>query len=435
MTTGKALNGKPYAGNPHVRFDEGEVAPCTAEASLRRRPCRRQPEGCASRCAATPRRGSLLYKKLVVFAVAAAVCVAANGARAVEPFPDGARVVFFGDSITQNGVAVTWVAAHYRKMFPNSNVRMFNVGISGGSVGAAHLYFDSWLAPLKPTHVVVGFGVNDAGAAVFRKDAKDKSAELKRIESVAASFEKRYCSLLDRIEALGAKVILRTPTPYDEFSKGPTAAGKTRVNAWAGRNDAQRRMAESVRKIAAVRNLPLVDDFAAFSPYMNGEDVPFEADRVHPDKQGLWRLARNLLSAQGLEIEKFRSIDEVAEEVGLTAWRAASVRLSNLLSAEFLIVRNESLDLNAKFAKVRGWLAKNEKRKGANPYVVARARQFLEDKPCEAELRAEEEAAWGRSLASHRSANSKSSAAVPTVQNGKGDSEWCAKLSSAELAN
>ena len=39
MAKGKALDGKPYAGNPHVRFDEGEVAP-----------------------AATPRRGSLLYK-------------------------------------------------------------------------------------------------------------------------------------------------------------------------------------------------------------------------------------------------------------------------------------------------------------------------------------------------------------------------------------
>ena len=38
MTTGKALNGNPYAGNPHVRFDEGEVA-----------------------SAAMPRRGSLLY--------------------------------------------------------------------------------------------------------------------------------------------------------------------------------------------------------------------------------------------------------------------------------------------------------------------------------------------------------------------------------------
>ena len=38
MKTVTALNGKPYAGNPHVRFDEGEVA-----------------------SAATPRRGSLLY--------------------------------------------------------------------------------------------------------------------------------------------------------------------------------------------------------------------------------------------------------------------------------------------------------------------------------------------------------------------------------------
>ena len=88
MTTGNALNGKPYAGNPHVRFDEGEVAPCTAEASLRRVHCRRQPEAMtrpqvasrsevarglrASVCAATPRRGSLLYKKLI--GVSAALC-------------------------------------------------------------------------------------------------------------------------------------------------------------------------------------------------------------------------------------------------------------------------------------------------------------------------------------------------------------------------
>ena len=42
MATGKALDGKPYAGNPHVRFDEGEVA-----------------------SAATPRRGSLLYDKYI----------------------------------------------------------------------------------------------------------------------------------------------------------------------------------------------------------------------------------------------------------------------------------------------------------------------------------------------------------------------------------
>ena len=96
MATGKALNGKPYAGNPHVRFDEGEVASCTAEALLRRVHCRRQPEAMtrpqvasrsevarglrASVCAATPRRGSLLYsmRKLTGKAaiLAAAICMA-----------------------------------------------------------------------------------------------------------------------------------------------------------------------------------------------------------------------------------------------------------------------------------------------------------------------------------------------------------------------
>ena len=56
MATGKALDGKPYAGNPHVRFDEGEVA-----------------------LAATPRRGSLLCRKQTLKAVvsAAAICMAA----------------------------------------------------------------------------------------------------------------------------------------------------------------------------------------------------------------------------------------------------------------------------------------------------------------------------------------------------------------------
>lgn len=45
MATGKALDGKSYAGNPHGRFDEGDVAPTV-----------------------TPRCGSLLYKKVMIAA-------------------------------------------------------------------------------------------------------------------------------------------------------------------------------------------------------------------------------------------------------------------------------------------------------------------------------------------------------------------------------
>ena len=63
MATGKVLNGKPYAGKPHIRFDEGEAA-----------------------LSVTPRRGSLLYKvhtgtgMLLVAALTAVVWTAAADA-------------------------------------------------------------------------------------------------------------------------------------------------------------------------------------------------------------------------------------------------------------------------------------------------------------------------------------------------------------------
>ena len=82
MTTGKALNGKPYAGNPHVRFDEGEVA-----------------------SAAMPRRGSLLYNinKMITFAAvaaSAAIPMAANAATSITTTINGVEWRFILDTPT-----------------------------------------------------------------------------------------------------------------------------------------------------------------------------------------------------------------------------------------------------------------------------------------------------------------------------------------------
>ena len=57
------LWGKPDAGNPHVRFDEGEVASYPPTVG--------RPEGVAMR-GAKPRRGSLLYRR-GIFAVVLAL--------------------------------------------------------------------------------------------------------------------------------------------------------------------------------------------------------------------------------------------------------------------------------------------------------------------------------------------------------------------------
>ena len=83
--TNAALRGKPDAGNPHVRFDEGEVAP-----------------------AATPRRGSLLYntrKRLfgAVMLGAVMTAVGAHGFIVDADLPAGNIVV---DGIDGNTVKV-----------------------------------------------------------------------------------------------------------------------------------------------------------------------------------------------------------------------------------------------------------------------------------------------------------------------------------------
>ena len=129
MTTGKALNGKPYAGNPHVRFDEGKVA-----------------------TAATPRRGSLLYKTTAkTLAALAAICVA------TAPSPS------FADTVTSDAAlaaAKGWVnlrqsmdggafsAPESAKAYPGAEGRgtYYVVSLSGG--GYVVTSGDTFLKPV-----------------------------------------------------------------------------------------------------------------------------------------------------------------------------------------------------------------------------------------------------------------------------------------------
>ena len=78
--TNAVLREKPDAGNPHVRFDEGEVA--LTNAVLREKPDAGNPhvrfdEGEVA-LAATPRRGSLLYKIRQPFVAASLLAMSAS---------------------------------------------------------------------------------------------------------------------------------------------------------------------------------------------------------------------------------------------------------------------------------------------------------------------------------------------------------------------
>ena len=301
----------------------------------------------------------------------------------LEPFPDGSRVAFFGDSITQNSGCILRVFAHYREAFPERDVRFFDVGISGGGFDAADLYFDGWLAPLRPTHVVIGFGVNGAGPLHPWAEAPDPAAEERRVREAAAAYRARSAALAARVEALGARAIVRTNTPYDG-----SAGAEGAVPADLAAVDAYRRAADAIRAATLESGRPLVDDYARMSALLAAGEKLYGADRVHPNDYGMWRMAETFLAAQGLAVAPFRPRKETAEAAGLAEWDELAWRTSFILSTEWLVVRDESLDLPAKLDKVRGWLAKSENDPKANPFIVNIARDYLRDKPQEAALRA-----------------------------------------------
>lgn len=286
-----------------------------------------------------------------------------TGKVAVRPFEYGDRVAFYGDSITRNGEAITRMAAYYRRAFPGRNVRFFNVGISGGTVSAAHIFFDKYLVPLRPTHVVLAFGVNDAGAVIA--------------DDAVARFESEYERLIERIQDIDAAVVLRTPTSFGVVSSNRSAA--------------HGRIADSVRRIAEKRVLPLVDDHALFGERIAAGENLFIGDNVHPNERGQWCLSEDFIAAQGLDAGAFRPFVEVASESGLAAWHDAAVALTYIPATEWLVMHGEELSLDEKLAKARKWLDDNEGKDGVNPAILRFVREYLRIKPHEAEFRDKEE--------------------------------------------
>ena len=299
----------------------------------------------------------------------------------LSEFPDGARVVFCGDSITRNNGAILRIAAHYRRVRPERTIRFRNCGISGGGVASAQMYFDVWIAPEAPTHVVLGHGVNNSYPLRLNDAADDPAAEAERVRQAAASFRERYAALVDRILATGASLILRTPTPYDESASGSVPIEKDEAGA-------HRRIADEIRAFAAERGLPLLDDMARMSRWQAAGEPIFTEDRVHLTDYGQWRLAETLLAAQGLDIGSYRPREEIAAESGLVEWDALSLRIADLFSTEWICIRDETLSLDAKLAKARQWLdVPGREDTPANRYITRITRDYLRDKPMESALR------------------------------------------------
>src|SRR6185436_13095552 len=99
---------------------------------------------------------------------------ALSAAFAQEPFAlrDGDRVVFYGDSITDQRLYTTFAETYIITRFPKLNVSFVHSGwggdrVTGGGGGPIDRRLQRDVLPYKPTVVTIMLGMNDGGYKAF----------------------------------------------------------------------------------------------------------------------------------------------------------------------------------------------------------------------------------------------------------------------------
>ncbi len=146
----------------------------------------------------------------------------------------GQTLVCFGDSITQNSVGYCpMIAALIAANYPHRGIRVVNAGIGGNKIHDLLGRVDRDVLAHKPDWVTVSIGINDVwhGLANGGKGGVPLGEYRAGLET-----------LLDRLAAGGARVVLLPPTVIDE---DPQSAG----------NVALRGFRAAVREVGAARGL------------------------------------------------------------------------------------------------------------------------------------------------------------------------------------
>lgn len=226
-----------------------------------------------------------------------------------EPFADGDVICFLGDSITKGGLYSGFVELFYVTRFPDRRIDFHNCGCGGDRaaaiIQAADYRLEDDVFARHPTHVVVMLGMNDVERTLYGTKAGVDDVVAARRTAI-----ERYREGLDeicrRVVSHGAKLILVTPSCYDETA----VINAPNREPLVGVNDALAECATVVRGLAA-KHGAIVADAHALMDRINREtqarDPTFSVtgagqawnDRVHPGPVGSFLITNALLTAQG----------------------------------------------------------------------------------------------------------------------------------------
>jgi lysophospholipase L1-like esterase len=192
---------------------------------------------------------------------------------------DGDRVVFYGDSITQEGGYGRLVESYVASRFPTWDVRFYNSGVggdrvSGGWAGPIDERLARDVVALRPSVVTLMLGMNDGG---YRRYDPATFAEY------AAGYRAIVAKLKEALPEV--RLTLIRPSPFDDVARPAQFPG--------GYDDVLRRYGCYVAELGKRGGLGVVDfrgpvnagvaAVQATHPELARQILP---DRVHPSDAG-----------------------------------------------------------------------------------------------------------------------------------------------------
>lgn len=191
-------------------------------------------------------------------------------------------IVFFGDSITQMGVAEGGYIAQMQRLLQQQakadQYELIGAGIGGNKVYDLYLRMEADVLAQSPDVVVIWIGVND----VWHK-AMGTGTD-------ADKFERFYEAIIKKLQAKNIKVVLATPAVIGERTDFSNPQDGD-LNLYAG----------IIRRLAVRNSLPLVDLRKEFLAYnlqhntQNKESGLLTTDRVHLNNAGNALVAQKML--------------------------------------------------------------------------------------------------------------------------------------------
>jgi len=224
---------------------------------------------------------------------------------------NGKRILFLGDSITQDGQYVSFIEYYFNYLFPDKKFDIISIGLSSETVSGltekTNPYrrpclfdrLDFALKEIKPSIVIACYGMNDG---IYHPQSSER----------LKAFESGIMKLIDRVKQDKIKLILITPPMFDTLSAKFKPVGENEPDyGFSAPYHLYNNVLGDYASFEMKLNIPkvsVIDLHSVMTDYVLAKrskipNFSFSGDGIHPGTEGHLFMAQQFMKGLGVEIK------------------------------------------------------------------------------------------------------------------------------------